>query len=160
MFERFTDRARRAVVLAQDAVRHTGWATIEPEHLLLGLLDDALGLAPIIGISYDDALAVFERHDETPVGHIPFTAAAKRIMELSLREALQLGHNYIGAEHLALALESGSALQLLEKAGADIAGLRKRIIASLSVASPETSTERELLAFHKGCSHCRGHKTQ
>ena len=112
MFERFTDRARRVIVLAQEEARRLEHNYIGTEHLLLGLIHEGDGVAAkameMTGIKLEDArLAVTELigEGEKPVeGHIPFTPRAKRVFELSFREALQLGHNYIGTEHLLLGL--------------------------------------------------------
>ena len=106
MFERFTDRARRAIVLAQEEARTLRHNYIGVEHLLLGMLHEKVGIAAQVLISLDvteeDMRAKIEQGEQAPSGHIPFTPRAKKVMELALREALQLGHNYIGTEHLLL----------------------------------------------------------
>ena len=143
MFERFTDRARRVVVLAQDEARGLKHNYIGTEHLLLGLISEGDGVAAkaleTMGIKGEAVRAsVIEiiGEGEKPVeGHIPFTPRAKRVFELSLREALQLGHNYIGTEHLLLGLlkeGEGVAAQVLTKQGADLAQVRQTVIQMLS----------------------------
>ena len=143
MFERFTDRARRVVVLAQDEARGLKHNYIGTEHLLLGLISEGEGVAAkaleTMGIKGEAVRAsVIEiiGEGEKPVeGHIPFTPRAKRVFEQSLREALQLGHNYIGTEHLLLGLlkeGEGVAAQVLTKQGADLAQVRQTVIQMLS----------------------------
>ena len=143
MFERFTDRARRVVVLAQDEARGLKHNYIGTEHLLLGLISEGEGVAAkaleTMGIKGEAVRAsVIEiiGEGEKPVeGHIPFTPRAKSVFELSLREALQLGHNYIGTEHLLLGLlkeGEGVAAQVLTKQGADLAQVRQTVIQMLS----------------------------
>ena len=143
MFERFTDRARRVVVLAQDEARGLKHNYIGTEHLLLGLISEGEGVAAkaleTMGIKGEAVRAsVIEiiGEGEKPVeGHIPFPPRAKRVFELSLREALQLGHNYIGTEHLLLGLlkeGEGVAAQVLTKQGADLAQVRQTVIQMLS----------------------------
>src|SRR4051812_39980465 len=112
MFEQFTDQARRVVVLAQHEARMLNHNYIGTEHLLLGLVDEGGGVAAkaleSLGISLEDVRLQVEEtigHGvSTPVGHIPFTPRAKKVLELSLREALQLGHKHIGTEHILLGL--------------------------------------------------------
>jgi len=143
MFERFTDRARRVVVLAQDEARGLNHNYIGTEHLLLGLITEGEGVAAkaldMMDIKRDDVRAAVVDiigEGEKPVeGHIPFTPRAKRVFELSLREALQLGHNYIGTEHLLLGLlkeGEGVAAQVLTKLGADLGQVRQTVIQLLS----------------------------
>ncbi|MCI1642660.1 MAG: ATP-dependent Clp protease ATP-binding subunit [Actinomyces sp.] len=143
MFERFTDRARRVVVLAQDEARGLNHNYIGTEHLLLGLITEGEGVAAkaleMMDIKRDDVRAAvidIIGEGEKPVeGHIPFTPRAKRVFELSLREALQLGHNYIGTEHLLLGLlkeGEGVAAQVLTKLGADLGQVRQTVIQLLS----------------------------
>ena len=121
MFERFTDRARRVVVLAQEEARMLSHNYIGTEHILLGLIHEGEGVAAkaleSLGISLEAVRAQVEeiigQGQQAPSGHIPFTPRAKKVLELSLREALQLGHNYIGTEHILLALleqEDGSGV--------------------------------------------------
>ena len=151
MFERFTDRARRVVVLAQEEARMLNHNYIGTEHILLGLIHEGEGVAAkaleSLGISLE---AVREQVEEiigqgqtAPAGHIPFTPRAKKVLELSLREALQLGHNYIGTEHILLGLireGEGVAAQVLQKLGADLNRVRQQVIQLLSgYASGESS---------------------
>ena len=128
MFERFSDRARRVVVLAQDEARDLGHDYIGTEHLLLGLLHDSSGTAcQVLTRLQAPPEAVrakvgelVQPGDTTMRGHVPFTAAAKKALEMSLREALQLGHNYIGSGHLLLGLlrqERGTAARVLAELG-------------------------------------------
>ena len=110
MFERFTDRARRVVVLAQEEARMLNHNYIGTEHILLGLIHEGEGVAAkaleSLGISLEGVRQQVEeiigQGQQAPSGHIPFTPRAKKVLELSLREALQLGHNYIGTEHILL----------------------------------------------------------
>ena len=113
MFERFTDRARRVVVLAQDEARMLDHNYVGTEHILLGLIHEGEGVAAkaleSLGISLDAVRQQVEEiigrgQQQAPSGHIPFTPRAKKVLELSLREALQLGHTYIGTEHILLGL--------------------------------------------------------
>ena len=138
MFERFTDRARRVVVLAQEEARMLNHDYIGTEHILLGLIREGEGVAAkaleSLGISQE---AVRQQVEEiigqglhAPSGHIPFTPRAKKVLELALREALQLGHNYIGTEHILLGLireGEGVAAQVLLKLGADLNGVRQQV---------------------------------
>ena len=153
MFERFTDRARRVVVLAQEQARLLNHNYIGTEHLLLGLIDEGEGVAAKVleslEISLQDARAQVEEiighGGQAPSGHIPFTPRAKRVLEFSLREALQLGHNYIGTEHVLLGLireGEGVAAQVLANLGAKLSDVRKRVIQLVSddPASVATTT--------------------
>ncbi|GGS47969.1 hypothetical protein GCM10010156_03420 [Planobispora rosea] len=139
MFERFTDRARRVVVLAQEEARLINHNYIGTEHLLLGLIHEDEGVAAQALKSMDISLArVRQRVEEiigqgrsAPSGHIPFTPRAKKVLELSLREALQLGHNYIGTEHILLGLiheGEGVAAQVLVQLGADLNRVRQQVV--------------------------------
>ena len=150
MFERFTDRARQTVVVAQEEARRLGHDYIGTEHLLLGLLGEPDGVAAKalnqLGISLEATRARVEsiigRGSGEPTGQIPFTPRAKKVLELSLREALQLGHNYIGTEHVLLGLVregEGVAAQVLVQQGAGLAQLRKRVLALLSGQEPSTA---------------------
>ena len=143
MFERFTDRARRVVVLAQEEARLLNHNYIGTEHILLGLIHEGEGVAAkaleSLGISLEAVRNQVEEiigHGGTsPSGHIPFTPRAKKVLELSLREALQLGHNYIGTEHILLGLireGEGVAAQVLVKLGADLSRVRQQVIQLLS----------------------------
>ena len=143
MFERFTDRARRVVVLAQEEARMLNHNYIGTEHILLGLIHEGEGVAAkaleSLGISLEAVRSQVEeiigQGQQAPSGHIPFTPRAKKVLELSLREALQLGHNYIGTEHILLGLireGEGVAAQVLMKLGADLARVRQQVIQLLS----------------------------
>jgi ATP-dependent Clp protease ATP-binding subunit ClpC len=141
MFERFTDRARRVVVEAQQEARLLRHHYIGTEHLLLGLLREGQGMAAVsleaLGLSLDQ---VRERVSEIvgesaarqpPEGHIPFTPPAKKTLEQSLREALKLGDNHIGTEHILLALVAqgdGVAFQVLTELGADDKRIRQQVM--------------------------------
>ena len=139
MFERFTDRARRVVVLAQVEARMLNHDYIGTEHILLGLIHEGEGVAAkaleSLGISLDAVRQQVEeiigQGQQAPSGHIPFTPRAKKVLELSLRESLQLGHNYIGTEHILLALlreGEGVAAQTLVRLGADLNRVRQQVI--------------------------------
>ena len=143
MFERFTDRARRVVVLAQEEARMLNHNYIGTEHILLGLIHEGEGVAAkaleALNISLEGVRAQVEeiigQGQQAPSGHIPFTPRAKKVLELSLREALQLGHNYIGTEHILLGLireGEGVAAQVLVKLGADLNRVRQQVIQLLS----------------------------
>ena len=143
MFERFTDRARRVVVLAQEEARMLNHNYIGTEHILLGLIHEGEGVAAkgleSLGISLEAVRSQVEeiigQGQQAPSGHIPFTPRAKKVLELSLREALQLGHNYIGTEHILLGLireGEGVAAQVLVKLGADLSRVRQQVIQLLS----------------------------
>ena len=139
MFERFTDRARRVVVLAQEEARMLNHNYIGTEHILLGLIHEGEGVAAkaleSLGISLEAVRQQVEeiigQGQQAPSGHIPFTPRAKKVLELSLREALQLGHNYIGTEHILLGLireGEGVAAQVLVRLGADLNRVRQQVI--------------------------------
>src|SRR6187399_662525 len=143
MFERFTDRARRVVVLAQEEARMLNHNYIGTEHILLGLIHEGEGVAAksleSMGISLEAVRQQVEeiigQGQQSPSGHIPFTPRAKKVLELSLREALQLGHNYIGTEHILLGLireGEGVAAQVLVKLGADLNRVRQQVLQLLS----------------------------
>jgi len=143
VFERFTDRARRVVVLAQEEARLLNHNYIGTEHILLGLIHEGEGVAAkaleSLGISLEAVRGQVEeiigQGGSSPSGHIPFTPRAKKVLELSLREALQLGHNYIGTEHILLGLireGEGVAAQVLVKLGADLSRVRQQVIQLLS----------------------------
>ncbi len=143
LFERFTDRARRVVVLAQEEARLLNHNYIGTEHILLGLIHEGEGVAAkaleSLGISLqavrDQVEEIIGQGGSSPSGHIPFTPRAKKVLELSLREALQLGHNYIGTEHILLGLireGEGVAAQVLTKLGADLSRVRQQVIQLLS----------------------------
>jgi ATP-dependent Clp protease ATP-binding subunit ClpC len=139
MFERFTDRSRRVVVLAQEEARMLDHNYIGTEHILLGLIREGDGHAAraleSLGISLDAVREQVEeiigRGQEAPSGPVPFTPRAKKVLELSLRESLQLGHNYIGTEHILLGLlREGDvvAAQVLVRLGADLNRVRQQVI--------------------------------
>ena len=160
MFERFTDRARRVVVLAQEESRLLHNDYIGTEHLLLGLLSEGSGVAyealTAENIRLEPVRAKVREMvgggDTAPSGHIPFTPRAKKVLELSLREALSLGHNYIGTEHILLGLireGEGLACQVLVNLGADLNALQARLMALIGVMSlgrgeARTSTARRM----------------
>ena len=143
MFERFTDRARRVVVLAQEEARMLSHNYIGTEHILLGLIHEGEGVAAKALESLDISLEavrgqvedIIGQGQQAPSGHIPFTPRAKKVLELSLREALQLGHSYIGTEHILLGLireGEGVAAQVLVKLGADLNRVRQQVIQLVS----------------------------
>ena len=143
MFERFTDRARRVVVLAQEEARLLNHNYIGTEHILLGLIHEGEGVASKalegLGISLESVREqvqeIIGQGQQAPSGHIPFTPRAKKVLELSLREALQLGHNYIGTEHILLGLireGEGVAAQVLVKLGADLGSVRQQVLQLIS----------------------------
>jgi len=149
VFERFTDRARRSVVFAQEEARMLNHNYIGTEHILLGLLREHDGIAgkalTSMGVSLEAARGQVEEivgpgHAVIP-GHIPFTPRSKKVLELSLREALQLGHNYIGTEHILLGLireGEGVAVQVLEVLGADRNRVRQTVLQLVSGSTAET----------------------
>ena len=143
MFERFTDRARRVVVLAQDEARSLEHNYIGTEHILLGLIREGEGVAAkaleMANISLegvrDQVIEIIGKGENDSKDHIPFTPRAKKVLELSMREALQLGHNYIGTEHILLGLVregEGVANQVLTNLGADLGSIRQNVIHLLS----------------------------
>jgi ClpA/ClpB-like protein len=145
MFERFTDRARRVVVLAQEEARHLNHDYIGTEHILLGLIHEGEGVAAraltALDISLEAVRAevteIVGRGGDQPGGHIPFTPRAKKVLELSLREALAFGHNYIGTEHILLGLireGEGVAAQVLVKLGASFDRVRQQVVQLLADA--------------------------
>jgi ATP-dependent Clp protease ATP-binding subunit ClpC len=150
VFERFTDRARRVVVLAQEEARLLNHNHIGTEHILLGLLREEEGVAARALTSMDISLAdvrgqveeIIGQGETMPTGHIPFTPRAKKVLELSLRESIQLGHNYIGTEHILLGLVregEGVAAQVLVNRGASLDGVRGAVLKLLEVHGQETS---------------------
>lgn len=138
MFERFTDKARRAVVLAADEARQLGHDHIGTEHILLGILNEGAGIAASaltsLGITLDSAraqVAATVARGAAPPERIPFTTRAKRSLELALREALQLGYDYIGTEHILLGVihdDKSTGAQALTGLGADLGAVRQRVI--------------------------------
>ncbi len=154
MFEKFTDRARQVVVLAQEEARMLDHNYIGTEHLLLGLIHEGQGVAAraleSLGISLGDVRQDVEeiigRGQHELTGHIPFTPRAKKVLELSLREAQQLGHNYIGTEHILLGLireGEGVAAQVLVKLGADLNRVRQQVLQLLDAHAREAGPEGE-----------------
>jgi ATP-dependent Clp protease ATP-binding subunit ClpC len=139
MFEKFTDRARRVVVLASDEARMLDHNYIGTEHILLGLIHEGEGVGvkalESLGISLEfvrqQVEEIIGQGQQAPAGHIPFTPRAKEVLELALREALQLGHNYVGTEHILIGLireGEGVAAQVLVKLGADLGQVRQQVI--------------------------------
>jgi ATP-dependent Clp protease ATP-binding subunit ClpC len=154
MFERFTERARQVVVLAQDEARALGHNYIGSEHLLLGLLAERDGVAARALLSLDvtaekvraEVVRIVGRGDGFTAGQIPFTPRAKKALELSLREVLSLGHDYIDTEHILLGLlrdGQGVAVQVLLQLGADTERTRNEIIRLLSASGPSTGSGRQ-----------------
>ena len=152
MFERFSTGARRTVVLAQEEARMLDHGYIGTEHILLGLLHEEDGLpARVIesmGLDLTTARAQVEqiigRGDEAPSGHIPFTPRARKILELSLREALEQKKNYIGSEHILLGLlreGSGVGAQILARLGAPLPAIRQRVLEVAETWQPEPGSE-------------------
>jgi ATP-dependent Clp protease ATP-binding subunit ClpC len=147
VFERFTERARQVVVLAQDEARSLRHNYIGTEHLLLGLLREQEGLAARVLESFDvtveevraQVARIVGEGDEVTTGQIPFTPRAKKVLELSLREALELGHKWIGTEHVLLGLvreNEGVAVQILLDFDADADTVRAELLRQLSGAAP------------------------
>jgi hypothetical protein len=139
VFERFTDRARSVLVLAQDEARLLGHSFIGTEHLLLGLVAEGEGVAAVVLREMDISLEAVRAKVEEAIGPPsagpteppPFTPRAKKVLELSLREALQLGHDYIGTEHILLGLireGEGVGAQVLQALGADLARVRQQVV--------------------------------
>jgi hypothetical protein len=156
MFERFTDRARRVVVLAQDESRRLKHNYIGTEHILLGIVSLGDGVAAkaleSLGIGLDPVRQQVEEivgvGKGSQSGHIPFTPRAKKVLELSLRESLQLGHDYIGTEHILLGLlreGDGVAAQALVRLGADLNRVREQVIGILAEYQGREPQERERL---------------
>ena len=155
MFERFSQRARRVVVLAQEEARMLDHNYIGTEHILLGLIREGEGVAgralESLGISLEAVRQQVEqiigRGQQAPSGHIPFTPRAKKVLELALREAQQLGHNYIGTEHILLGLireGSGVAAQVLVTLGADLNRARQQVVRLLHGYQGEDVTGEDL----------------
>jgi ATP-dependent Clp protease ATP-binding subunit ClpC len=154
MFERFTEQSRRAVVLAQEEARMLGHNHIGSEHLLLGLLHEQGGAAAVVlgsaGITVEAARSQVEElarpGDKSPSGHIPFTQRAKKILELSLREALEQKKSYIGTEHILLALmrdADGTGARVLERLGGSLPALRQQVLEVAKATAPDPAAERE-----------------
>jgi ATP-dependent Clp protease ATP-binding subunit ClpC len=161
VFERFTDRGRRAVVLAQEEARRLDHDSIGPEHVLLGLLrlegDLAAELLEARGVTYDETRARVAPSrppgQRWPSGHIPFTSQAKKALEMSLREALKLGDSFIGTEHLLLGLMragTGLAAEILEAHGAELEDVRRIVLGidrAIRRGDPEPATETETVTI-------------
>jgi ATP-dependent Clp protease ATP-binding subunit ClpA len=156
VFERFTDRARRVIPLAQEEARLLNHNYIGTEHILLGLIHEGEGVAAkaleSLGISLEavrvQVQEIIGQGQTAPTGHIPFTPRAKKVLELSLREALQLGHNYVGTEHILLGLlreGGGVAAQVLAGFGADHARLREQVLRLLTGGSEQAGTGTRLV---------------
>jgi prophage maintenance system killer protein len=156
LFQRFTDRARRAVELAQEEARELDHDHVGTEHLLLGLLRVPEGVAAralaSLGVSAEAVRAQVEeiigRGQTAPSGHIPFAPRSKKVLELALREALQLGHNYIGTEHILLGLVregEGVAAQVLVKLGADLPRVRQQVTELLDELPRRTGEHKQLV---------------
>jgi len=139
MFERFTDRARRVIVLAQEEARMLEHDYIGTEHLLLALIHEGEGVAAkalrALDVDLDtlrrEVEALVGRGQQPPKGHIPFTPRAKKVLELSLRESVHLGHDYIGTEHLLLGIVregEGPAAQVLQQRGIELNSVRQEVI--------------------------------
>lgn len=176
IFERFTERARLVVILAQDEARAIKHNYIGTEHLLLGLLREESGLAARtleeLGVSLEEVRVEVARivgtGEEIKAGQLPFTPRAKKILELALREALSLGHNYIGTEHILLGLvreNEGVAARILLDFDVDAEKTRNKIIQMLSgpgrrqdprgpVALPVASDPPVLVSPLNGCARC------
>lgn len=153
MFERFTDRARRVLVLAQEEARLLNHSFIGTEHILLGLIHEEAGIAAksltSLGVSLEKVREAVEEivglQGTVPSGSPPFTPRAKKVFELALREALQLGHSYIGTEHILLGLireGEGVAAQVLVKLGADLGKVRQAVIQLMSGNQAERAPEK------------------
>jgi ATP-dependent Clp protease ATP-binding subunit ClpC len=165
MFEKFTDRARRVVVLAQEEARMLNHNYIGTEHILLGLVHEDDGVAAKAFRNLDisgeavrqQVEEIIGRGEISPGGHIPFTPRAKKVLELSLRESIHLGHNYIGTEHILLGLlreGEGVAAQVLVRLGADLNQVRREVIRLVSgnvsdegIGDLPSAAERELGTF-------------
>lgn len=189
MFERFTDRARSVLVLAQQEARQLQHPAISTDHLLLGLIREGGGVAAKVLLSLDISLEAVRDgieaaratadetmglRDTTTTGSPPFTPRAKKVLELALREALQLGHSYIGTEHILLGLVregEGVGAQVLQRLGADLSRVRQQVIRLLSgdavqmPAGPEAGagyTPRRIdpegpTSMVPTCPQCRAH---
>jgi ATP-dependent Clp protease ATP-binding subunit ClpC len=171
MFERFTDRARRVLVLAQEEARLANHSFMGTEHILLGLIGEEDGVAAVAlercGVAREAVRNGMEEivgpDGNGPSGSPPFTPRAKKVLELALREALQLGHSYIGTEHLLLGLireGEGVGARVIERLGVDLGQLRQEVIALMSGTAEKLGEENEgrIPAVHADpprCSRCR-----
>ena len=169
MFERFTEQSRRVVVLAQEEARMLGHNHIGSEHLLLGLLHEqsgtAAGVLASAGITVEAARSQVEElagpGDKSPSGHIPFTQRAKKILELSLREALEQKKSYIGTEHILLALtrdSDGMGARVLERLGGSLPALRQQVleVAEAAAPAPAAGLEAEHEMWPADWRHAQG----
>jgi hypothetical protein len=170
MFERFTDRARRIVVLAQEEARMLGHNYIGTEHLLLGLIHEGEGVGAQALESLDVSLSevreqvvvIVGEGTGAPAGHVPFTPRGKKVLELSLREALQLGHNYIGSEHILLGIVregEGIAAQVLQAQGVTLESVRQqvlRLLAEITGQPAEAAAEGHALPLSPGSGFTHG----
>jgi ATP-dependent Clp protease ATP-binding subunit ClpC len=169
MFEKFSDRARRVIVLAQEEARQLHHDYIGTEHLLLGLIHEGRGVAAkaleSLGISLEDVRRDVEEivppgeHERS--GHIPFTPRAKKVLELSLRESQQLGHAYIGTEHILLGLireGEGVAAQVLVKLGADLNRVREQVLQLLDTYAREPGAEGETVVTWEAATGLAGER--
>jgi ATP-dependent Clp protease ATP-binding subunit ClpC len=149
MFERFTDRARRVVILAQEEARMLDHDYVGTEHVLLGLIHEGRGVAAMVlesltirpEVVRERVQAVVGRGEQAPSGHIPFTAQAKDLLRLALEESRDLGHTYVGTEHILLGLihqGDGVAARVLTDLGADLNGAREQVIRILDEHRRET----------------------
>src|SRR5579875_2268447 len=163
MFERFTDRARRVVVLAQEEARMLNHNYIGTEHILLGLIHEGEGVAAkaleSLGISLEAVRQQVEeiigQGQQAPSGHIPFTPRAKKVLGLALREALTLSHNYIGTEHILLGIVQevdGIGAQILRDQAGDLTAVRTAVLAILPTAQPTQARRWLLRHFGPGSS--------
>src|SRR5690242_3964485 len=154
MYERFTERARQVVVLAQDEARTLKHKYLGTEHIRVGLLLEQEGLASrvldTLDITVEEVRELVDRivgqGDEVTTGQIPFTPLAKKVLELALREALSLGHNYIGTEHILLGLvreNEGVAARILLDFDADAEKIRNEIIRMLSGPGPRSGSGQQ-----------------
>ncbi|CAN5668597.1 hypothetical protein BH18ACT6_BH18ACT6_13970 [soil metagenome] len=164
MFERFNEQARRVVVLAQEEARLLDHSYIGSEHLLLGLLNENEGCVARAFLAHGLDLAkareavetIIGRGSETPQSHIPFTRRAKKVMEYSLREAIQVGHRYLGAEHLLLALlreNEGMAVQILVRVGADLPAIRRTLAEEMDIDPHVVEFPRRWRTRRSQCDH-------
>jgi len=161
MFERFTDRARRVLVYAQEEARDLEHDFIGTEHILLGLIREGDGVAAkaldILGITYDVVHArvaeMTELATSSNSGSPPFTPRAKKVMEMSLREALQLGHSYIGTEHLLLGIVrqgNGTALRVLGDLGVDTSDIQTQVVRLMSSVNNRDIVEPSIAKHYDG----------
>jgi len=159
VFERFTAEGRRVVVLAQEEASMLKDGQIEAEHILLGLLREEGGLAGRVLRSFEltvdgvrSLVARTAAAGESPAGPIPFEAGGRMVLEVAMREALGLGHNFVGTEHLLLALVrvESAATRIMAKSGADSTAVRSRVINMLAVAPAVAASDSRAAAFPTG----------